>query len=184
MRTNPLMWLAVAGIGLLAGCVISIADSCGRPKEPFPPPPGVTVHKDTTVAEIEAVCRLGRDADRHDLLMQIAGRPNLSPPAQAYLVKMVRERLGNDHARMDVLMVLAENPCLHDEGVRAILAAIDSLGSNANRRAVLEAIGRSRARPPMPGPIPVPGGPGFVPGPGPGPIPVPEVPPPPQPGPH
>jgi len=175
MRTNPLMWLAVAGIGLLAGCVISIADSCGRPKEPFPPPPGVAVHKDAAVAEIEAVCRLGSDADRHDLLVQIAGRPNLSPPAQAYLVKMVRERLSSDHARMDVLMMLAENPCLHDEGVRAIIAATDSLGSDASRRAVLEAVGRRQARPPMPGPVPP--RPGPVPGPGP----IPEAPPQPQP---
>ena len=170
MKTNCLMGMALAGLGLVSGCIIYSGSGWKCKSSPPSPPP--VVQKDTVMAEIDAVCKLGSDADRHDLLLQIAGRPTLSPPAQAHLVKMVRERLGNDHARMDVLMVLAENPCLHDEGVRAILAAVDSLGSDANRRAVLDAVGRRPAHPPMPGPIPVPG---------PGPVPVPEIPPQPQP---
>ena len=177
MKTEYLMGLAFAGLGLVSGCIIYSGSGECRQASSSPPPPGPVVHHDTVIAEIEAVCRLGSDADRHDLLMQIAGRPTLSPAAQVHLVvKAARERLGSDDARRDVLLRLAENPCLHDEGVRAIVEAIDSLGSDSNRRAVLEAIGRRPARPPMPGPIPVPvpGGPGFVPGPGPVPVPGPE----------
>jgi hypothetical protein len=176
MKTNYLMGMALAGLGLVSGCIIYSGSDGWKCKQQPPSPPPV-VQKDTVMAEIDAVCKLGSDADRHDLLLQIAGRPHLSPPAQAHLVKMVRERLGSADARMDVLLMLAENPCLHDEGVRAIIAATDSLGSDANRRAVLDAIGRRQAHPPMPGPITVPGGPGFPgPGPGPGPVPVPDVP--------
>ncbi len=164
------MGLAVAGMGFLAGCVISIDGSCDRPKPRSGPSSGATISGDTTIAEIEAVCRLPGDADRHDLLAQIAGRPSLSPPAQVHLVKMTRERLGSDRARMDVLMVLAENPALHEEGIRALIAATDSLGSSADRRAVLEAVGRRQARPPMPGPVP--------------PVPSQEAPPPPVPVPY
>ena len=179
-QTNYLMGMALTGLGLVSGCIIYSGSGDWKCRQQPPSPPPVA-HHDTVMAEIEAVCRLGSDADRHDLLMQIAGRPNLSPPAQVHLVKMVRERLGSDHARMDVLIRLAENPSLHEEGIRAIVDATECLGSDSSRRAVLEAVGRRQAHPPMPGPIPVPRGPGFIPGP----VPMPEVPPlPPQPGPR
>ena len=155
MKTNYLMGLALAGLGLVSGCIIySGSGECRQP--PSPQPPGPMPPHDTVIAEIEAVCRLVSEADRHDLLVRIAGRPNLSPAAQARLAKVASDRLVAEANRKDVLLTLANNPSLHDEGVRAILAAIDSLVSESSRREVLDAIGRRQARPPIPGPAPGP----------------------------
>jgi hypothetical protein len=159
MKTHFCRTLALVGLSLAAGCYINLGDSCRRPRESVPPllePAAEVMPPDAVIEEIEAVRRLGIESDRHTLFHGIAERQHLSPAGQVHLVKAASESLAIETDRVDVLLTLARNPGLSEEGVRALVRRVDSLGIESDRRELLEAIGKRQSQPPVP-PVPGPG---------------------------
>ncbi|HWY78271.1 MAG TPA: hypothetical protein VN281_21830 [Verrucomicrobiae bacterium] len=135
------------GLGLvctsLTGCILLNVEHKDKPA-PQPQVEVVTVPSTTadsvTFAEIDAAAKLDFENSRVGALNTIAGRTNLSTPAQVCLVSHVFNRLDFENNKMAVLNTLIGNPAFSNPAKQTILTDLNKLNFDNNRAAVLASI--------------------------------------------
>jgi len=116
------------------GCIVIHVDedvAC-RPR-----PAGPT---SATMREIDVVRKLSFDSDRAERYDQIARREGLSERTQIYLIEAVLQHLAFEHAKVEVLLVLVDNPGFTAGARAALLERLDRLAFEHDKRAILEAL--------------------------------------------
>lgn len=123
----------VLAVVVLNGCIVIVREETVPPCIEYPP-------ADETIEEIDAIGKLSFDSDRHSAYERIAAREGLSESSQAYLVEAVFENLSFESAKVDVLLMLIENPSFSPVGRTAILSQLDRLSFESNKRKIIEAM--------------------------------------------
>lgn len=98
------------------------------------------VKAEATIAEINAVAKLKSDATMEEGFKTVAARKGISIAAQVHLVDPVINKLYYETAKVDVLLLLVNNPDFSHQAKKKILGRLDKLKSESSRAAILKAI--------------------------------------------
>lgn len=128
---------------LVGGCEGSDIIIVGHP----PHGPGhdggiILVDDEATIAEIDAACALSFSSDRAEHLSRIARRGDLGPAAQVYLADAAYDVLSFEDQKVGVLINLIRNPIFCAEAKSQVLARLEELKFNSNRKSILAALDR------------------------------------------
>jgi len=95
-----------------------------------------------TLAEIDAAGKLDFDNSRMEALNAIAARANLSPAAQAQLVKTALTRLDFENAKLTVLQSLIKNPAFGEAGRQAIMENLDKFTFETSKQTIMNSVNK------------------------------------------
>ena len=93
---------------------------------------------DMTIREIDAVGTLASQSRRLEFYASFAGRTDLSPRVQVYLVETTFKRLSAQSDRLTVLRTLIANPAFSPEAKNAILNRLSNIASESDRAEILK----------------------------------------------
>lgn len=122
---------------VLTGCSITINRDHSHDHDAPPPPTVVYEDQDPVLREIDAAASLSFENHRHERLMRISKRDDLSPAAQSHLIKTAAHNLAFENHRYDVFIALIENPAMNLAGRNSILDHLNSLSFENHRVGVL-----------------------------------------------
>jgi hypothetical protein len=128
---------------LVGGCEGSDIIVIGHP--PHDPGHGeeiVLVDDEATIAEIDAACALSFSSDRAEHLSRIARRGDLGPAAQVCLVDAAYDVLSFEDQKVNVLTSLIKNRTFCAEAKSQVLARLEELKFNSNKKSILSALDR------------------------------------------
>ena len=120
------------------GCSVTIGTGPGPDRVPRRSCPD----QDVTLSEIDAVSQLSFDSGKLDAYKDIAARPQLSAPAQAYLVQRALDDLSFESSRLVVVQTLIKNPDFLAEGKQAILDNLTAFSFDSSKQSVLTALNK------------------------------------------
>jgi len=152
MRILPILLGSTLVLGLGSGCVFSVGGGGEAERHEIPKPPTVVVmpansEDAATLAEIDAATKLSFDDGKVQTLRNVAARPSLTPPAQVHLINTVLRTLSFDASKVNVLLVLIENPAFSPAAKEAIFRQLERLQFDATRTQVMAAIQKRSATP-------------------------------------
>lgn len=124
------------------GCISVHSDKRTVPSrppapKPVPPAPPAPEPEDMTIKEIAAVSTLSSENRRREFYTTFAGRTDLSPRAQVYLINTIFKRISSENARTAILKVLIANPSFTTDSEKAILDRLRYISSENSRAEIL-----------------------------------------------
>jgi len=97
---------------------------------------------EATIAEINAVAKLKSDLAMEEGFKAIASRKGISIAPQVHLVDPVIDNLYYETVKVEVFLLLVNNPDFCHQAKKKILDRLDKLQSESNKQAILKAINK------------------------------------------
>lgn len=140
MRKVTLMCGLLLATLWMQGCIAVRSEKKTVPPGPVvrTPAPRPAVPEDMTIREIDAVRTLSLERNRKERYMAFAGRADLEPQAQVYLVNTILKQLSLESSRLDVLKAMIANPSFSDAAKSVILDRLTVLSLESHRVEILE----------------------------------------------
>jgi hypothetical protein len=139
MRKYALLFLALVIVAGVSGCV----EEVGKGIEEFTGGLFESNPKaEATIAEINAVAKLKSDAQMEEGFKAIASRKGISVAPQVHLVDPVINKLYYETAKVEVLLLLVNNPDFCHQAKKKILERLGKLKSESSKSKIIKAINK------------------------------------------
>ncbi|MBN1422102.1 MAG: hypothetical protein JXP34_25235 [Planctomycetes bacterium] len=132
MRSSAMMRAGSIGLLALAGAGLSCAIGPRRDAGPRP--------SDAILREIEAAQTLTFEADRLEIFLGIAERPDLAPEDQAALIHAGLRSLSFEASKEALALALIRNPAFSDRAKVRLLSSLDQFTFDSSKRKIMAAI--------------------------------------------